>query len=472
MQIYVNYNGKIITLEVEPSDSIENVQAKVQDKEGIDPTLQILKFNNQILETGRTLDDYSIIRESTIILTLKVVTTNFYSPSSLDSVPSYNAVIDQWSIPWNYNPYSVSDSVVAYTARPLYTMSGFWMEKFLSNTDQMRCTRFNIPDPTTYTDYIPQVGYSYTYVTGYNGITTANPPGVQINLGWDKILTLFTPNASTSNWYLSDSGQLDNAEIPFTQLNYSSLTGSLLSNTFYVIIANNAVQGFYRNGLLNLFNINSSYYALTDFSGFVTGTTLYFYNVQSSTGWRHFPTTTSQIVWADSSVSLISSGYFSFTYSIGDTSGNVNIFATNLTGGKSFPAVVQTTNYAPAVPSTVAYIPTIQGIELELDIKRAARIEDLVIQLTLGGVLIGDNLASTINPVQSNMYTGDNVPAVPVGDINIYGGSTNMWGTTGLTADNISDPTFGVVVSFKSNQIYPHTDLAYLSQTALRITYG
>jgi len=115
---------------------------------------------------------------------------------------------------------------------------------------------------------------------------------------------------------------------------------------------------------------------------------------------------------------------------------------------------------------------TVVGIEFQLNVKRAARIEDLIIQLTLNGQLIGNNYASTINPVQSNMYNGDNIPSIPVGDINIYGGSADLWGTTGLTADNIADPTFGIVVSFKSNEIYPHTDLAYLSQVGLRITYA
>jgi hypothetical protein len=116
---------------------------------------------------------------------------------------------------------------------------------------------------------------------------------------------------------------------------------------------------------------------------------------------------------------------------------------------------------------------TIVGIELQLDVQRVARIEDLIIQLTLNGALIGDNRASTVNPVQSDMYTGDfTAPLDPVGDSHIYGSSTDLWGTTGLTSTNIADSTFGVVVSFKSNPIYPHRDLAYLSQVALRITYA
>lgn len=114
---------------------------------------------------------------------------------------------------------------------------------------------------------------------------------------------------------------------------------------------------------------------------------------------------------------------------------------------------------------------TVTGIEFQLNIYRQSRIEDLVIQLTLGGELIGENLASKVNPVQSDTYTGDNTTPIPIGDNHIYGGPFDMWGTT-LTAENILDPTFGIVISFRSNAIYPHNDLAYVDQASIRITYA
>lgn len=93
----------------------------------------------------------------------------------------------------------------------------------------------------------------------------------------------------------------------------------------------------------------------------------------------------------------------------------------------------------------------INGVKFRFSVRRGGRVFDDTVQLTVNDNLIGENRCqNTVDPVQ------------------VYGGTTDLWGVPDLTSI-VSDPSFGIVIRLKSHPAWPHKTTPILNGLELQI---
>ena len=351
-----------------------------------------------------------------------MTTSIVYNPTQLANVNILNAITNIPSIDWKFNPTALVPNVYAVSNKPLYTISGIWMEKYLSNTSQLWCTGYNIPSTgkkilgielildmqrnARIEDLIIQLTYSGSLI-GNNKASTVNPAQTDIYTG--NAIDLPQP---VGDYHIYGSGSdVWGLDAPLTTFTPTEL----LTN------------GDFGTG---------------DFTGWTLGISAGI-NIDLVSALSGVPTLSAQYVIGGGRVSQL--GLISQTVSCN--------FGDNL--------VVSFYSYNFNAPEELKVTMTnIQGNQVLLD-------ENNVLLNTWQYHEFHVTTTDTTTTLTFGLR--EDPSYVYIGNVRII---TNIPTFLGLAEDQITNSTFGVVLSFRSNQVLPHSDFAYIHQAGLRITYA
>jgi hypothetical protein len=126
--------------------------------------------------------------------------------------------------------------------------------------------------------------------------------------------------------------------------------------------------------------------------------------------------------------------------------------------------IMNNTYYLQATDFNFRNLPElISGVSFRLTVDRGGRVADDTIQLVYQGSMIGDNQA--LPAFVQNQYENESL-LLP---ITVYGGDLSKWKIDNLTTAMIQDPSFGVIVRFKSHPKWPHKTPVYVQAMEIQI---